>query len=78
MQESNLIRLTGLWKSESKSGGNYLSGSISASSKLLILPNQRKEKDSDPDFIAFMAPQEKKDKEPRRREAPTSPDSFEF
>ena len=61
MQESNLIRLTGLWKSESKSGTNYLSGSISASSKLLILPNSKKEKDSDPDFIAFMAPQEKKE-----------------
>ena len=73
---SNLVRLTGLWKSESKSGSQYLSGSISASSKLLILPNQRKEKDSDPDYIAFMAPNEKK--EPKRREAPTSPDSFEF
>jgi hypothetical protein len=61
MQESNLIRLTGLWKSESKAGGTYLTGSISASSKLLILQNTKKEKDSDPDFIAFMAPQEKKE-----------------
>jgi hypothetical protein len=77
MQESNLIRLTGLWKSESKAGGNYLSGSISASSKLLVLPNSRKEKDSDPDFIAYMAPQEKKEPSKQRREA-SSPDAFSF
>lgn len=76
MQESNLIRLTGLWKSEAKSGGSYLSGSISASSKLLILPNSRKEKDSDPDFIAYVAPQEKK--EPSKRREASSPDSFDF
>lgn len=73
---SNLIRLTGLWKQANRNGGgNYLSGSISASSKLLILPNHKKERDSDPDFIAFMAPQEKKEPS-KRREASGSPDAF--
>jgi uncharacterized protein (DUF736 family) len=78
MQESNsnLIRLTGLWKSKSKSGGNYLSGTISASSKLLILPNSKKEKDSDPDFIAYVAPQESR--EPTKRRETSNMDTFTF
>jgi hypothetical protein len=75
MQESNLIRLTGLWKAESKNGSNYLSGSISNSSKLIILPNTRKQNASDPDFIAYVAPQEKKDS---KRQAATSTDAFSF
>ena len=74
---SNLVRLTGLWKNESKAGSTYLTGSISASSRLLILPNERKEKDTDPDFIAFMAPQEKREPKPRE-EPPTSHRSFDF
>lgn len=71
MQDKQLIRLTGLWKSQAKSGSNYLTGSISASSKLIILPNTQKQKDSDPDFIAYLAPAEKKEptKQKSRSEA---------
>jgi hypothetical protein len=57
---STLIRLTGLWRNESKAGDTFLAGSLSPSSKLLILPNGHKQKDSDPDYIAYLAPQEKK------------------
>jgi len=63
-QESKLIRLTGLWKSESKAGAPYLAGSLSASSRLLILPNTHKKQASDPDYIAYLVPQEKREAQP--------------
>ena len=66
MSESGiLVRLTGLWLSESKAGEKYLSGSVSPPSRLLVLPNAHKQKASDPDYIAFLAPQEKREKQAR-------------
>lgn len=64
MTDKNLIRLTGLWKTQTKAGDTMLSGSFSPSSKLVVLPNGKKQKASDPDYIAFMAPQEKKEDQP--------------
>lgn len=61
MTDNNLIRLTGLWKTQTKAGETMLSGAVSASSRLLILPNSKKEKPSDPDYVAYMAPAEKKE-----------------
>jgi hypothetical protein len=61
-QQDTLVRLTGLWKSESKTGTHYLAGSLSASSKLLILPNTHKKQASDPDYIAYLTPPDKKEK----------------
>lgn len=60
---SDLIRLTGLWRSQTKAGDVMLSGSISPTSKLVILPNSRKQKDSEPDYIAFVAPSEKQERQ---------------
>jgi len=60
-ENDTLVRLTGLWRNTTKAGETYLVGKLSPTSKLLILPNSRKEKESDPDYIAFAAPQ--KDKE---------------
>jgi len=59
--DSNLIRLTGLWKGRSKKGTDYLSGSVSPSSKLLIFPNSSKSKESDPDYVAYLAPNRKEE-----------------
>jgi len=59
---SDLIRLTGLWKSQTKAGGSMLSGSLS--------PNSRKQKDSEPDYIAFMAPHEKQEQKPDKPQIP--------
>lgn len=75
-QESTLVRLTGLWKNKSKAGTNYLAGSLSASSRLLILPNTHKRQDSDPDFIAYLTPQEKKDKEAQPAQPGTEQQSW--
>ena len=60
---SDKVRLTGLWKNESKDGGTYLSGSMSPSSQLLILENKYKDGDNDPDYIAFMTPNKRDKKE---------------
>lgn len=54
--ESSLVRLTGLWLGETKAGDRYLSGTVSPSSKLLILTNRHKQKETDPDYIAYLAP----------------------
>jgi len=66
MADSNLIRLTGLWKNTTKTGDTMLTGNFSPSSKLIILPNTRKQKDSDPDYIAFMSPSEKKEDQAKK------------
>ncbi len=58
---SDLVRLTGLWKTQTKNGEVMLTGGLSPSSKLVILVNTHKQKASDPDYIAFMAPAEKKE-----------------
>jgi len=52
----HLVRLTGLWKKSSKAGYEYLSGDVSPSSKLVILPNTEKGSDRDPDYIAYLTP----------------------
>lgn len=54
--EKSLVRLTGLWLGETKAGDKYLSGTVSPSSKLLILTNRHKDKETDPDYIAYLAP----------------------
>lgn len=66
MIESNLIRITGLWRSQTKAGETMLSGNFTPSSKLVILPNSKKQKETDPDYIAFMAPAEKKADQPEK------------
>ncbi len=53
----NGIQLTGLYKCKRKKDGRtYLSGKVNRATRLLVLPNDRKEKDSDPDFNVFLVP----------------------
>jgi hypothetical protein len=66
---SDLIRLTGLWRSQTKAGATMLSGSLSPTSKLIILPNTKKQKDTEPDYIAFVAPYEKQEQKPSEPQA---------
>lgn len=65
-QQPNMIRLTGLWEK-----GGILSGGLSPSAKLVIMPNRIKKSSSDPDYVAFLqAPTEggqlKRARKPRR------------
>lgn len=49
-QQANMIRLTGLWEGEK----GVLSGSISPSARLVIMPNRIKRSSHDPDFVAYI------------------------
>ena len=52
-------RLSGLWKNKGKDGKTYLSGSL-GSARLLVMPNDYKKAERDPDYIAYVVPAEKK------------------
>jgi hypothetical protein len=52
-----MVRLGGLWKNE-KNGKTHLGGSL-GQAKILIFPNGFKEKDTDPDFILYIAKKQK-------------------
>ena len=52
------IRLGGLWKSKSKNGVDYLSGSL-GQARLLIFRNDQKRDDSAPDYTMYIVPREK-------------------
>jgi hypothetical protein len=60
-KEMEGTKLTGLWKNKTKDGKTYLSGSLGMS-RLLVLPNDYKRNEKDPDYNVLLCPQEKKDK----------------
>jgi hypothetical protein len=53
----NGTKLTGLWKNTSKAGKPYLAGNLGIS-RLLILQNDHKEKDTDPDYNLWLVPRD--------------------
>lgn len=53
-------KLTGLWKGKDRNGKTYLSGSVNAAARLVVLPNDFKRTEKDPDFYAYLTPHEKK------------------
>jgi hypothetical protein len=60
--ESNMVLIGGLWKSQTQAGVNMMSGSLTRTSKIIILPNKKKQPgDKSPDALMFIAPIEKKD-----------------
>jgi len=56
---SDLVKLTGLWKSKTKKGETLLSGSLNAVSSLVILPNTYKKTEKDPDFYVYLKARDK-------------------
>ncbi len=62
MPDENVrVKLTGLWKNESKAGKTYLAGSL-GSARIMIFPNGYKEKNNDPDYIMYLVPGKPKDR----------------
>lgn len=57
MANSNsLVKLTGLWKRKSKKDGSqYLSGNLTPTATMIVLPNTKKKTDKEPDYIAFVS-----------------------
>lgn len=65
------VKLCGLYKQKRKKDGKiYLVGRNSFSSKFLILPNDEKKSDSEPDFWIFAIEDEVKPKAPLSVAAP--------
>lgn len=76
-RESGMIKLTGLWKSQTKDGKTYYSGGLSYSTNLLLFPNQYKEPgDKNPDLILYISKKERKDKP--KAEPTDDPDSSDI
>jgi len=57
----DLIKLTGLWKKEGQKGAFY-SGRFGLGGVLLVFKNDRKDKETDPDLVAYVGQAEKREK----------------
>ena len=67
-QKSDLLRVGGLWRNETKDGKAYLAGSL-GSLRLMIFENAFKESEKDPDYVLSIAqakPKENGKKHQRR------------
>ena len=54
-----MIRLTGLWKNNKQDGTQYLAGNINQNMRIVIFQNDRKKKDSEPDYTVYLAENKK-------------------
>jgi hypothetical protein len=60
-QMSDLLKLGGLWKNQTKDGEMMLSGSLGYNINIKIFKNGYKDKENDPDYILYLAPKPKKE-----------------
>lgn len=60
MAESKRVKMTGLWKNETRNGKEYWSGNL-GSARIEVWPNDRKERDNHPDLNVYLAPRERKE-----------------
>lgn len=60
---ADLIKVTGLWKSEDKNGNMVLSGNLNPNIRMVIFENSFKEQDGEkaPDFNLFIEKREPRD-----------------
>ena len=58
---SDLMKFCGLWKSTDKNGNETFSGTLNYNTRLVVFTNTFKEKDSDPDYIVYLAPNKKRE-----------------
>jgi len=56
----DLLKMGGVWKNKDKNGNEYFSGNFTYGTKLLIMHNSFKEKNSEPDYIVYLAPRKSK------------------
>lgn len=68
---SQLLKLTGLWVSETKTGRKMLSGEIRPGLKLLVLENKGAT-GNQPRYEAFLAPHQKQG----QQDTPPAPEAF--
>lgn len=56
MADGTMVPVTGLWLKKTKDGRSYFSGNINRGCVVLVFKNERKEKESDPDYRLYFAP----------------------
>jgi hypothetical protein len=61
-EKDEKIRFCGLWKNKSKDGKTDFLGGSAGPVRLIIFKNGFKEKETDPDFVAYLAPNKKPEK----------------
>ena len=71
-----MIKVTGLWKNKGKDGKLYLSGRLGYSANMLILPNNYKKEEKDPDYNLFIT--EPKKREQQKPAETTNDDNIPF
>lgn len=54
-----MIPLGGMWINRTKEGKVYMSGNLSYGAKLVMFKNEHKSKDSEPDYVLYIAPIER-------------------
>lgn len=54
-----------LWKRKGKDGKTYLAGPMSRLTRLVVVQNSKKKKESDPDYLAYVVPNRAGDSAPR-------------
>ena len=54
-----VVRMAGLWKRKDTQGNLLLSGELNDMSRLVVLQNNSKGKDEDPDYFLFIGPKKK-------------------
>jgi uncharacterized protein (DUF736 family) len=63
MDGGKLLKIAGLYKQKSKrTGKTYLTGKLNFQSRMLVLPNDKKQADNEPDFNVFLVAVEEKPK----------------
>jgi hypothetical protein len=55
-----MIKITGLWKATDKNGNTYIRGNFSNSTQVLIMKNNFKNSDNEPDYNLFLVPKKRK------------------
>ena len=57
---SEMVKLTGLWKQKDKEGKSFLTGNLNPISKVLVLQNNYKKNDTEPDYFLYLTQNEMK------------------
>jgi hypothetical protein len=66
-ENSKMVLLTGLWKTKTRDQQTMLSGNLTRSARIVILPNKQKQAanpddEKKPDFLVFLATNDQKPK----------------
>ena len=63
-----MIEITGLWEKKDKNGNTYFSGTM-GNAKVLVMKNNFKEKETQPDYKMFLVEKEKKEEKKEEKKS---------